>query len=266
MAAPDGHRYRTDQKTVSARRQILRRSKRTSLTHSHAIAGARVRGSTRSRPLPTVGAVLIAPSTRALRLLGSPNSRPNRLTRMTWKIALLACLGLVAGGCGDSNPSTGSAAPAETQLPDTSAGDPMRIRTYPSGLQIYSGETGAMTLYVNCAVPNEDVNPCMTSVRQECDGKRMMGWTVEGDAAQKTLDWSRDLMIGMTVRTAHTVDVEDPLREREFDELECTLGEAMSGLVFMHLARPERLVEGLKPFKQLTPAEYASRTAYGHVR
>ena len=203
--------------------------------------------------------MLIEPRTRALRLLGWPNSRLYLLTRMTWKIALLACLGLVAGGCGDSNPSTGSAAPAETQLPDTSAGDPMRIRTYPSGLQGDSGETGARTLHVDCAVRNDDVNPCMTSVGQDCDGKRMMGWTVEGDAAQKTLDWSRDLMIGMTVRT-------DPLRERELDELECTLGEAMSGLVFMHLARPERLVEGLKPFKQLTPAEYASRTAYGHVR
>ena len=83
---------------------------------------------------------------------------------------------------------------------------------------------------------------------------------------QNTLDSSRDLRIGLAVRPARPVDVEDPLRERELDELECTLGEAMSGLVFMHLARPERLVEGLKPFKQLTPAEYASRTAYGHAR
>jgi hypothetical protein len=176
---------------------------------------------------------------------------------MTWKIALIACLGLVAGGCGDSNPGTGSAALAETQLPDTSAGDPMRIRTYPSGLQIYSGETGAMTLHVDCAVRHDDVNPCMTSVGQDCDGKRMMGWTAAGGAVQKTLD---------TVRTARPVDVEDPLRERELDELECTLGEAMSGLVFMHLARPERFVEELKPLEQLTTAEYASHTASGHAR
>jgi hypothetical protein len=176
---------------------------------------------------------------------------------MTWKIALLACLGLVAGGCGDSNPGTGSAAPTETQLPDTSAGDPMRKRTYPSGLQGDSGETGAMTLHVDCAVRNDDVNPCMTSVGQDCDGKRMMGWTAAGDAVQKTLD---------TVRPARPVDVEDPLRERELAELECALGEAMSELVFMPLSRPERFVEGLKPFKQLTPAEHASHTAYGQVR
>jgi hypothetical protein len=184
---------------------------------------------------------------------------------MTWKIALIACLGLVAGGCGDSNPSTGSAAPT-APLPDTSAGEPMRISTYPSGLRIYSGETGAMTLHVDCAVPSDDVNPCLASVGQECDGKRMMAWTAARDAVQKTLDSSRDLMIGLTVRPARPVDVEDPLRERELDELECTLGEAMSELVFMHLARPERFVEGLESFQPLTRAEYASHAAYGHAR
>lgn len=176
---------------------------------------------------------------------------------MTWKIAFIACLGVLAGGCGDSNPSTGSAAPTETQLAGTSAGDPMRMRIYPSGLQSYNGETGAITLHVDCAVRNDDVNPCMTSVGQDCDGKRMMGWTAAGDAVQTSLD---------TVRPAGPVAVEDPLRERELDELECTLGEAMSGLVFTHLAMPERFVGWLEPFQQLTPAEYASRTVYGHAR
>jgi hypothetical protein len=142
----------------------------------------------------------------------------------------------------------------------------MRTGTYPSGLQIYSGETGATTLHADCAVRSDDVNPCMASVSQECDGKRTMGWTAAGDAVQKTFDSSRDLRIGLTVRPARPVDVEDPLYERELDELECTLGEAMSELVFMHLARPERFVERLESFQRLTRAEHASHAAYGHAR
>jgi len=196
---------------------------------------------------------------------------------MPSKIVLIACLGLVAGGCGDSNTHSAVQAPGVAALPETgllATGTALRhakeplpaTNAYPNRFHFFGGDMKLpMEAQHDCSVRNEDVNQCVILDDNGRGATLIMGLTADGEVEQRALDRERDRAIGMPDLSGLPVSGDDPLRELVLDGLLRTLSDEMSALVFMRGAMPELLFHGQQPFEQ-PPADQVFHEDVGRFR
>lgn len=110
---------------------------------------------------------------------------------MPSKMVLIACLGLVAGGCGDSNTHSAVQAPDVAALPETgllATGTALRhakeplpaTNAHPNRLHLFGGDMKfPMEAQHDCSVRNEDVNECVILDDKVRGAKLIIGLTAD---------------------------------------------------------------------------------------
>jgi hypothetical protein len=196
---------------------------------------------------------------------------------MPSKIALIACLGLLTAGCGDSNTSSavqapGAAASRETRLLETGTAllhpkEPLATtHAYPDGFHFFGGDMKLpMGTHHDCSVRSEGENQCVVLDDEGRHAKLTMGLNADGEVAHRAVDRERDPAIAMPDLSGLPGSSDDPLRELVLDGLLRTLGDEISALVFMRGAMPELLFHGWQPFEQL-PADEVFHADVGRSR
>lgn len=196
---------------------------------------------------------------------------------MPSKIALIACLGLLTAGCGDSNTSSavqapGAAASRETRLLETGTAllhpkEPLATtHAYPDGFHFFCGDMKLpMGTHHDCSVRSEGENQCVVLDDEGRHAKLTMGLNADGEVAHRAVDRERDPAIAMPDLSGLPGSSDDPLRELVLDGLLRTLGDEISALVFMRGAMPELLFHGWQPFEQL-PADEVFHADVGRSR
>jgi hypothetical protein len=196
---------------------------------------------------------------------------------MPSKMVLIACLGLAAGGCGDSNTHSAVKAPGVAARPETGmlatgtalrhANEPLPATyAYPNRFHFFGGDMKLpMEAQHDCSVQSEDVNQCVILDDSGRGAKLVIGLTGDGAAQHRALDRERDRAIGIADLSGLPVSGDDPLHELVLDGLLRTLSDEMSALVLMRGPMPELLFHGKEPFAA-PRADYGFHDDVGRFR